>query len=131
MESLALNNQPLVTDFAKKGCNCLGFAPAVNFTYNSSTKVVVATDAGTYPSGDALKRINVLVHDEYGGTKAGTITAAAGNTGSIDVSGLNPAKGLNLTATVVTTSGCDSDGSARKIAASGSLSNWSQNWIAE
>lgn len=209
MDSIAINNLPLTTDLTKKGCNCTGFAPGLSYAYDANAKTVTITDTTTYPVADFLKRINVLVHDEFGGTKAGTITvtkggsgytsaptvsfsggggtgaaatavvtngvvtainvtnggsgytsaptvsfsggggsgAAAtatissnavnavnltpGTTGAIDVSGLNPAKGLHITATVVTNGNCDSDGNARNIGASGALANWSQNWIAE
>lgn len=131
MESKALDTGTLKDKLFQRGCNCIGFAPALSFTYNSGTNVVVVTDASVLPSGDTLKRINVLVHDEYGGTKAGTIATAAGNTGSIDVSGLNKSKGLHLTATIVTNAGCKSDGAARSIGATGSLSNWSETWQPE
>jgi len=199
----ALNATGLKNKLFQRGCNCTSFIPALDFVYDANAKTVVVTDKTTYGSNDVIRRINVLVHDAFGGTKAGTITvtkggkgytsapavtfsggggsgAAAtavldasgkiasivvtnagssyetvptvaiagsggataiavltadavsavtlvdGTTGSIDVSALNPSKGLTITATVATEGDCRSDGSTHNIGASGSLTNWSE-----
>lgn len=131
MSTIALNTGTLDDKLFQRGCNCIGFTPNLSFTYNSSTNVVVVTDASVLPAGDSLRRINVLVHDEFGNSVPGTITAALGNTGNISTASLNRAKGLHITATVVTTKDCKSDGTARNIGASGSLTNWNETWQPE
>ncbi|HAI83883.1 MAG TPA: hypothetical protein DCL43_09460, partial [Chitinophagaceae bacterium] len=108
--------------------NCQGFIPNLTFTYNSTTGVVVVTDASTFPAGDAIKRINVLVHDEFGKSVPGTITVAGGNTGSISVTSLNRTRSLRITATVLTQKECVSDGSANNIQSAGQLAYWSEDW---
>jgi hypothetical protein len=202
----ALNAGTLTDKLFQRGCNCLDFVPGIDFAYDSGAKTVTATDKTVYGANDVIRRINVLVHDQFGGTKAGTITvtkggkgytsaptiafsggggsgaaatavldasgkvasivitnagssyetaptvafsggsgsgAAAivtvdgsgvvtavtlsdGTTGAIDISALNPVKGLAITATVATDGDCRSDGSAHNIGATGSLANWSE-----
>ena len=124
----ALDTGELNNDLFKRGCNCQGFIPKVTFTYTAGA--VVVKDESTFPSGDSIKRINVLAHDEFGGTKAGTI-AAAGGEAEIDVSGLDASKGLHLTATVFSTNQCKSDGSVRNIKEAGQIGSWSENYKAE
>lgn len=124
----AVNPGVLKDKLFQKGCNCQGFIPNLTFTYNSTTGVVVVTDASTFPAGDAIKRINVLVHDEFGKSVPGTITVAGGNTGSISVTSLNRTRSLRITATVLTQKECVSDGSANNIQSAGQLAYWSEDW---
>lgn len=124
----ALDTGSLNDNLFKRGCNCQGFVPKVSFTHTAGA--VVVKDESTFPSGDSIKRINVLVHDEFGGTKAGTITVAAGEA-EIDVSQLNTSKGLHLTATVYSTKECKSDGSVRNIGEAGQIGSWSENYKPE
>lgn len=107
------------------------FSPGVSFVYDSANQEVDVTDASTFPSGVSLLRTHVKVHDKFGGTAAGTIEnpdgsdSAAQRTDTIDVSGLDASKGLDITATVVADDGhLIADGGAYNIGASGSLGSW-------
>lgn len=107
MDSIALNSSPLTTDLLKRGCSCQGFSPVLNYAYDATAKTVTVTDTTTYPSADFLKRINVLIHDEFGGTKAGTITVTAGGSGytSTPTVSITGGGGSGATATAVVTNG--------------------------
>lgn len=107
-----------------RGCLPAGFTPALTYTYNGGTNVVVVTDASTLPAGDTLKRIHVRVSDKFGKEVRGNIAALAGNTGSISTATLNNSKGLDITATITTTNMIAADGGAYNIGAAGSLANW-------
>lgn len=103
---LNINTPPVVT---------AGFVPALTYAYNSGAKTITVTDASAFPAGDGLKMINVKIHDQSGNTLYGSIAAAAGNTGAIDVSTMTLSKDLTITATVATNKGCLSDGVANRI----------------
>lgn len=81
MKTTALNTSPLNDKLFQRGCDCVGFTPGLTYAYDSSAKTVTVTEATVYSSADFLKRINVLVHDAAGGTKAGTITLSKGGGG--------------------------------------------------
>ncbi len=89
-----------------------GFIAAATFGFVTATKVLTITEASTFPAGDGLKRVNIVVSDKLGNTKVGTITAAAGNT-TID---LDAATSLDLTGpvqvqvTITTNKGLVKDG---------------------
>ena len=117
-----------LTDKLCGNCGCPGFAPAIGYAYNASAKTVTLTEKGTAPSSDTFKNANVEIHDRFGNSVKSSITAAAGNTGALDVSGLNASKGLRVTATVVTNGGCTSDGSTDLNAAAGDLANWDKDF---
>lgn len=106
------------------------FLPVLNYAYNSGAATVTVTDASTFPAGHALKNINVLIHDKFGGSVSGNIIAAAGNTGAVSVAGLNVTKGLSITAVIITNKGWKADGSIHNIAAAGTLSYWNKGEIA-
>jgi|GEM_PF-1988788 len=106
----------------------IGFNPAVSYSYDATAKEIDLVDESTYPTGVALKIVHVRVHDKFGGEKRGEIQPAGGSGESdvtIDVSGLDVSKGLDITATVV----CDdnmlvADGGAYNIDAAGVLGGW-------
>lgn len=125
----AIDNSPVKDTLFKRGCNCQGFAPKLSYTFTANE--VVVKDESVFPTGDTLKRINVLVHDKFGNTKGGTIVVAGGDTGAIDVSGLNSTQPLNITAVIDTNGDCKTDGSAVNIIEAGYLGNFSENYKAE
>jgi hypothetical protein len=102
-----------------------GFTPSVAFTYNAGTGDVVITDGSTIPAGDTLKKIHVKLHDKFGGEVRGviTVTGAPGAL-SLSASTLDKSKGLDLTATVLTTKMIAADGGAYNIGAAGNIGNW-------
>lgn len=113
-----------------------GFTPAMDYTYDGTAKEVDVTDQSTYPAGVALKVAHITVHDKFGGQVNGTITppgdSASGDDSetTIDVSDLDPSKGLDIKAIIVTDDGNEvglnlvADGIATCIGASGSLGGW-------
>lgn len=96
-------------------CECSGFEPAVNYSYDSGADTITVTDASVFPAGDGLKIIHINVTDTHGGDKYAKIEVAAGNV-VIDVSGLNANGGFNIRATVVTNDDCDATLTAYGIA---------------
>jgi len=122
----AIDNSALL-NIDKPLVDTTGFAPAMTFAYNAGAKTVTVTDASAFGAGDSFSRINVKIHDEVGNTVLGTISAAAGNTGALDVSGMDLTTDLAITATMNTTKGCMTAGSVRGVNAtktSGSLGKW-------
>lgn len=108
-----------------------GFTPGVSYVYDSANEEVDVTDASVFPSGVSLLRIHVRVHDKFGNQANGEIEnpdgsdSAGDHTDTIDVSGLDASKGLDITATVVADDGMlVADGGAYNIGASGSLGSW-------
>jgi hypothetical protein len=99
--------------------------PVVTFTYNPGTGQVVVTDGSTIPAGDTLKKVHVKVHDAFGGEVRGTITTTgAPGAQTLACAALDESKGLNITATVLTTKNVAADGSAFNIGAAGSIARW-------
>jgi hypothetical protein len=103
----ALDNTGIKDNLFKRGCNCQGYVPALNFAYDSSAKTVTVTDQTVFPVADFLQRINVLVHDESGNTKAGTIAVTKGGSGytSAPTVVLTGGGGSGAAATAVITNG--------------------------
>jgi hypothetical protein len=101
-----------------------GFTPVLTYAYDADAATVIVTDGSTLGAGDTLKAIHVRVHDKFGGEVRDNIGALAGNTGTIDVSGLNRSKGLDITATITTAKMVAADGGAYGIGAAGSVANW-------
>lgn len=88
------------------------FLPAVTFTFTNSTKVLLFTEAGSVPSGDTFKKVNVEVFDRQGNKKTGSISSAAG-TLSIDLDAsptLDLTGDVNIMATVTTVKNLAKDG---------------------
>jgi hypothetical protein len=107
-----------------KNLDYTGFNPVLNYAWDGVAKTVTVTDATAFPAGDAFQNVNVQVHDRFGGTVKGNIAAAAGNTGAMDVSSLNPTKGLAVTATIITNKGLTATGTAHNMQAAGALANY-------
>ena len=107
-----------------------GFTPAMSYAYDAVAKTVtVDTEALVLPAVDGVAgtfNANVQVHDAYGGTAYGHIgpNVAVGSGIPIDVSGLSPNKGLNVSATIVANIGWSATGSAFDISAAGNLQDW-------
>lgn len=108
-----------------------GFVPAVTYAWDQNAEEVDFTDGSTFPSGVALKKIKVSVHDKFGGQVNGFVLPASGSdsghdhTTTLDVSGLDASKGLDVKATVLADDDMlTADGGAYNIGASGSIGNW-------
>jgi hypothetical protein len=105
-----------------------GFTPSVAFAWDAEAKTIDVTDESEYPSGVALKKVAVRVFDNYGGEVRNTLAPAEGSGDdevTVDVSTLNPAEGLSITATVIADDNkLVADGIAKNIMASGSLAYW-------
>lgn len=102
------------------------FAPRLNYAYVPGGPSVTVVDASTLPGGTAVTRINVEVHDEDGNSKTGTIAVGGGTTGPMNIAGLNTAKQMRITATIVLDNGYTATGSIANIQpAGGQLANWS------
>lgn len=123
------SNTPLL-NVTKNLVNTVGFAPSVTATVTNSTTLTI-TDASTYPSGDSISKINVAVYDKNGGVAYVAITSSSSSRDeTVDISGLDTSKPLDVTATVVSTLGCISNGSVQDIAlvtnAVYTLGSWSK-----
>ncbi|MFL5808615.1 MAG: hypothetical protein ACJ749_03785 [Flavisolibacter sp.] len=107
------------------------FVPGLTYAWDQEAEEIDFTDASTFPSGVALKKIHLHVHDKFGGEAVGYIYPNSGSDSghdhntTVDVSDLDASKGLDVKATVI---GDDNmlvaDGGAYNIAASGSLGSW-------
>jgi len=82
--------------------------------------VTVDTENMTLPDVDGMAgkfTANIQVHDNYGNTAYGHINplVGVGSGTTVDVSGLEPNKGLNVTTTIVANIGWSATGSAFDI----------------
>jgi hypothetical protein len=108
-----------------------GFVPAVTYAWDQDAEEIDFTDGSTFPSGVALKKIHLHVHDKFGGEAVGYIYPNSGSDSghdhntTVDVSDLDASKGLDVKATVI---GDDdmlvADGGAYNIGTAGSLGSW-------
>jgi hypothetical protein len=126
----AFDNSNLKTGLCG-GCDCTGFSPVVNFSYNSGAGTITITDATTYPSGADRKIVKIRVSDKDCKIVNGNILAADGDDAvTIDVSGLDLSEGFVINASVVSDDGCISDGHFGRIGmmiATGKLGSWDQD----
>lgn len=129
MSANAIDNANLLNHRDDQGTT--GFNPAVTFDYDASAKTVEAVDASEFPSGVALKKTIVRVHDKFGGEVRGTLSPGTGSgsgenaEATINVATLDASKGLDITATVIADDNkLVADGSVQNINASGSVSSW-------
>jgi hypothetical protein len=111
--------------------NTTGFVPSVTFEYDASAKEVDFTEASAFPSGVALKKTRVSVHDKSGGQVDGFILPAEGSdsghdgTTTLDVSSLDLSKPLDVKATVIADDDMlVADGGAYNIGAAGEVGSW-------
>jgi hypothetical protein len=107
------------------------FTPGVEYVYDAAAAEIDVTDASYFPSGVSLLRTHIKVHDKFGGQVNGAIENPDGSdspgmrTATIDVSGLDRSKPLDITATVVADDGrLVADGGAYDIQAAGVLGSW-------
>lgn len=108
----SVNNQ-LILDYC---CNCgEGFAAAATFEHDAVAQTLEVTDASVIALPDTFKILHIDVYDKFGGKVYNKITVAAGSV-VIDISTLNPSRGLAVAITIVTTEGKAKDGTAFKIA---------------
>lgn len=127
---IAVDNSPLL-NLNRPPVNTVGFTPSVIFAYDAEAEELTLTsDSTTYPSTDTLKAINYRVHDQKGGTAYAHENVGVTADTTVDVSDLDLTGPLTAYATIVTTLGCVSDGSATGINAtnaSGSLGSWTKD----
>lgn len=107
------------------------FVPAVSYAYDAEAGEVDITNNSTFPSGVAVRVVQLKVHDKFGNDVSGFIYPVSGSDSghdgdtTIDVSSLDTSKGLIITATVVANDGkLIADGSAHDIEAAGELGGW-------
>lgn len=121
----AIVNTELLT-IDRPPVSTVGFTPVVTFSLNAGTGVITMDiDATTYPAGDSFARVNYKFHDENGDTVVGTKAATTDLT--VDLSALDLTRDIAVTATIVTTLGCITDGTARGINSghlTGTLGSW-------
>ena len=72
------------------------FLPAVTFAFTKSTNTIVFTEAGSVPSGDTFKKINLEVYDQNGNKKTASISSATGTASIV----LSASTSLDLTGTI-------------------------------
>lgn len=111
-----------------------GFVPTVSYVYNAVDKEIDLTHTSDFPSGTALKKVQIQVHDKFGKQVNGSITPPVDSGDdaetTIDVSTLDNSKGLDIKATVISDDGGGvglnmvADGSAYNIQAAGNLGSW-------
>lgn len=128
----AIDNSNLKDYLGSQGTS--GFVPGLRYTYDASAAEIDFNDASAFPAGVGHKRTLIKVHDKFGNTAPGAIENPNGSesaddrTTTIDVSGLDRSKPLDITATVVADANhLIADGSAHDIGTSGTLSSWAIN----
>jgi hypothetical protein len=121
-----IDNSKLLT-YCNFNCAIVGFTPKVSFVYDAEAKTLDIQDGSAFPAPDSLKRVHVQVHDRFGAEVRGEITAT-GEAGkqTIDLSPLNPSKGLNVVVLVISTNGLRADGSAFGISNAGDVAYWNK-----
>lgn len=122
---IAIQNQNLLDNLNNPPVNMTGFDPVVTAAIVWGTSITL-TDASTFPSGDAFEKINITINDEDGGTVYGVITAAAGNTGALSITGLKQTGSYIIKATVTSEDGCIGDGmvSVSEANTTASVGDW-------
>ncbi len=130
MAANAIDNSDMLNYRDDQGTD--GFTPKVDYAYDSAAKTVTLTDDSTYPDGSFMKRVQVAVHDKFGGEVRDSIEEIPGSGNddevTIDVSTLDASRGLDVTATVlVDDDKLAANGSAINIGAAGSLGAWDKH----
>ena len=69
------------------------FLPNVTWAFTKSSNTIVFTEAGSVPSGDTFKKVNIEVFDVSGNKKTASINAAAGTASVV----LSASPSLDLT----------------------------------
>lgn len=129
MSANAFDNTNLKDGLHLAGTPVASFVPAVTFTYglvgDPAELSIVATAAGTIPTGDTFKKAHVRVVDQFGGEVRDTITATGGGGAkTIDVTTLNISKPLTVLVTYITTNGLKADGKADVSGPTGTIAYW-------
>lgn len=127
---IAINNSALISYVSGIGVfpiNMTLFTPGATWAYNSGAKTVTVTDAAVIVGPDTFSKANVSITDNNGASVVGVIVAAAGNTGALDVSGLNLAGPLTIQVTEASTKGVQGSGQSNWVNATnnaGSIGYW-------
>lgn len=122
----AIENSNII-DINTPPVNTVGFTPDIQIVNDGWPTTISFSDNSTLPDGDTFSKANIKVHDKQGNVKYGVITTLGGLTGNIVLSGLDLTEDLTVTATIVTTLGCISDGSFQHLNAgtpNSALGNW-------
>jgi len=113
------------------GCECTGFAPSITFVYNAGAKTIAFTDASVYGDGADRKIVHLSIYDKDGKKVLGSIAAADGDDAvTLSTATLDPSEGYTLLATVISDTGCLSDGHAKLVGisiTSGALGSWDKD----
>ncbi len=109
----------------------VGFVPKLSYTFDAAAKELDLVHDSDFPAGVALKRVHIRVHDKFGGEVRGHITPAGGSLSpgdadtTIDLTGLDFSKPLDITATIIADDDqLVADGGAYNIGAAGEVGNW-------
>ena len=131
---IAIDNEELIdpsTGIGMPPVNIELLAEGASFAFNSGASTLKVTDTSVVTMPDTFKNANVSVNDKQGGTVIGNIAASGGDTGDMDVSGLDLTGPLTLKITITTTKGVQADGEAPWVNASnhaGDFGNWLKNF---
>lgn len=124
----AINGAPLTSLTSGIGIpqpNLALFIPGATWTFSGGN--VTVTDTTTITSPDTFAKSNVIVSDQHGNSAVGHISAAAGNTGSISVSGLVATDYFTIQVTTVSTLGVECSGISTFVntsTTSGTIGHW-------
>lgn len=126
---MSIDNSNLLNYRANNGTT--DFVPAVSYAYDADAQEVDFTEASTFPSGVALKKTIVRVHDKFGNEVRGFIYPTSGSDSghdgetTVSTAGLDSSKPFDITATVIADDDkLVADGSAYNIGEAGDLGNW-------
>lgn len=126
---MSIDNSNLVNYRANTGTT--GFTPAVTYAYDAGAHEIDFVDNSTFPSGVALKKTIVRVHDKFGGEVRGFIYPVSGSDSghdgetTVSTATLNESKPLDISVTVIANDDkLVADGGAYDIGEAGSISNW-------
>ncbi|MFV0140994.1 hypothetical protein [Empedobacter falsenii] len=81
-------------------CGNNGLVASLNYAYDGTAKTVKIDTKSTFPAGDSLEVVNIIVHDRFGKQVTGQIKSTE-TTNTLSTKDLNPSEGLSITACIV------------------------------
>lgn len=124
---IAIDNSALISPTTGIGVpqpNPALFIAGATWTYSTT---ITVTDTSTITAPDTFAKSNVIISDQSGNSAYGHISAAAGNTGGIVVTGLKSTDYWTIAVTTVSTLGVEYSGVSQFVTVattSGTIGYW-------
>lgn len=129
----AIDNSGLISNTTGIGIpqpNLALFVPGATWTFSTT---ITVTDTTTITAPDTFAKSNVIISDQHGNSAYGHISAAAGNTGAIVVTGLRATDYWTIQVTTVSTLGVECTGKSEYVnvsTTSGTIGFWEVTGVA-